>query len=249
MNTPSSQLCGTPLGNAGPPASFLQQLLNEINGTATPTGARKAAPKGETPRSHTDSRATGRRTPSVWVGGTAVAEDARHKLCAADEARRGRASNQATDGTPETYEMSTYLLTPSSLGSFSSSSSSLNRPLAYKPSEEDQDTRGCHCAASTEITGDDVTQSMEGWAHGTLDKPPLTFTKQPVWSAADVATSRSPPLFCDVDSDVSSTPPSPPSEAPTSALTTNSTNTTYACDGSSPLHDSPYISRRFLPMR
>jgi hypothetical protein len=72
----------TPYNHSGatlstePSRTLLQKLLGEINGAPTPTV-----------RSRTSSISRPTPTRPVWTGGASIAEDARRKLRAADEAR------------------------------------------------------------------------------------------------------------------------------------------------------------------
>lgn len=81
MPTPFSQAAHSGIV---PSSSYLQQLLEEIQGAATPTVLRDR-PSPPSPPSATPSR----RSSSVWIGGASIARDARDKLRAADQAHYG----------------------------------------------------------------------------------------------------------------------------------------------------------------
>lgn len=98
MSTPSHPLSSAPLANAGPPRTVLQKLLEEIHGSATPTVLRDLGTSHASPKHHCESTA---RPPSVWIGGAPVAQDARKKLWAADEARLRKTSQHSIDGATD----------------------------------------------------------------------------------------------------------------------------------------------------
>ena len=90
MSTPSRRLSGASyFTNSGPSRSVLQKLLEEINGSETPTAPRDVDTPQVTPRPRSDS---------VWVAGGSMAEDARCKLRAADEARQRKLAENNTNG-------------------------------------------------------------------------------------------------------------------------------------------------------
>ncbi|KAF1998475.1 hypothetical protein P154DRAFT_577820 [Amniculicola lignicola CBS 123094] len=89
MTTPCDRrLSGGPSANSGPNRSVLHKLLQEISGfdptVATPNQI--LTPKNS-PTSRGRPRADSVTQPSVWVAGGTIAQDARDKLRAADEAR------------------------------------------------------------------------------------------------------------------------------------------------------------------
>jgi hypothetical protein len=94
MTTPTRRPSLQSSNSNGPSASILRQLLDEISGTTTTTPTRRDT-TSTTPRSLPPSRGyrSGRAT-SIWVGGTDVAQDAREKLRAADEARHKKTSRR-----------------------------------------------------------------------------------------------------------------------------------------------------------
>lgn len=92
MSSPSRRLSGAPDTNTGPSRSVLQQLLEEINGPDNPTAPRHTRNFQGTPKPI--------RSTSAWVAGSSIAQDARAKLRAADEARQRKLSVNSTDGTP-----------------------------------------------------------------------------------------------------------------------------------------------------
>jgi hypothetical protein len=92
MTTPTRRPSLRSSNSNGPSGSILRQLLDEINGTTTPT---RRDTTSTTPRSLPSSRGSrSARTASIWVGGTDVAQDAREKLRAADEARHKKTSRR-----------------------------------------------------------------------------------------------------------------------------------------------------------
>ncbi|KAH6629079.1 hypothetical protein C7974DRAFT_453644 [Boeremia exigua] len=86
--------------NTGPSCRVLQQLLEEINrGTSPREVSSKRASRSLT---QTRSRSSSQlQSSSVWIGGSALALDAREKLRAADEARRQMTAANTIDGSPD----------------------------------------------------------------------------------------------------------------------------------------------------
>lgn len=98
MTTPSSRLSGAPFSNAGPNQTMLQKLLEEINGTQPTAVSPITDSTHVAPRSHSDSVT---RPASMWVASSAVAQDARDKLRALDEARQRKRSINSSDDAPD----------------------------------------------------------------------------------------------------------------------------------------------------
>ncbi|KAJ4983969.1 hypothetical protein SVAN01_10524 [Stagonosporopsis vannaccii] len=96
MATPVSYThhCGA---NSGPSPQELQQLWEKLNGNSA-SDDRKSLRSSAGTRSRSSSR---RHSTSVWVGGSSIAQDARGKLRAADEARRRRVAGNAIDGSSD----------------------------------------------------------------------------------------------------------------------------------------------------
>jgi hypothetical protein len=110
MTTPYSEpnsSCGL---STAPSRTLLQQLLEEINGASST----RTALNGSSPPSpvSTYSRSSSQNhSPSVWVGGSTLARDARCKLRAADEARRRKVAANAIDGVPNLHTPGLCLVT------------------------------------------------------------------------------------------------------------------------------------------
>ena len=97
MASPSRRLSDVPhLSNAGPNRSVLQELLEEINGEA-PHVIRRVTGSMEARGSLRPRRDLLTRSTSVWVPTSAIAQDARDKLRALDEARDRRRSAHGTN--------------------------------------------------------------------------------------------------------------------------------------------------------
>jgi hypothetical protein len=86
----------TPL-NAGPSRTLLQQLLEEINGAPTAPTAHNGCTSQSTSRTRSSSQT---HSPSVWVNDTPLAQDARDKLRAADEAHQRTVAVNTIDCAP-----------------------------------------------------------------------------------------------------------------------------------------------------
>jgi hypothetical protein len=222
MTTPTRQPDGAPLPDRVPSSSFLQHLLEEISGSATPTVVRERTATRSAPRQHA-SPSAGRRTSSVWVGGTSTAEETRHQLRAADEARVRRDSVAADDHPREVSRSAPYLHAscfdafPSSSRSSTSSSPSDPPPDSLRPIATIRETTsaGRNRAHSRPTMG--ALQIPESAAAACQHMPP-----------DDIDRTASPLIFCDIDSDISSTPS--PTEPPTSALSAALTDATFASD-------------------
>ena len=220
MTTPNRRPSGVPLHNLAPSGSFLQQLLEEISGSGTPAVLRNRATPQGTLRRQPVSNAS-RRSSSAWVGGTSIAEDARQKLRAADEARLRTIPVSGNDGAPETTRPTLRLHIPQ-----------FNAPVVP------QDTR-----SSTPSPGDPclpLTAFREKFTHGAGDaetdrsRPSaglrLTIpTTQPSLGFSEATGLASPLIICDVDSDSPNT--ISPSEPPTSAISGTLTDATTVSDG------------------
>jgi hypothetical protein len=222
MTTPTH----APLQNPMPSSSFLQQLLEEINGSDTPTVLRnRDSPTGT--HHARPSPQEDRRASSVWVGGSSVAQDARKKLRAADETRMRRTSVSGHDGTPDVARPILHIETPF----FDAlSSSSCKSPPSFGPSNP-QLSAQVKIAVNGSVAPPAVFD-MESLIHDRPDGGQASsgfpmYTMQPSVHR-HVTRTGSPLIFCDVDSDLSSSPS--PTEPPTSAISTVLTDTTTASD-------------------
>lgn len=104
MATPHSRSNSNNALSTGPSRTLLQQLLEEINGApSTRTGRNNSPPLSSLPSPPSiGSRSSSQvSSPSIWVGGSTLAQDTRGKLRAADEARRQKAAAHAVDGAPD----------------------------------------------------------------------------------------------------------------------------------------------------
>jgi hypothetical protein len=100
MSSPTCRLSDANFSSGGPSQSVLQNLLEEIDRTDKMHGRPRADSLayhrvGSLPYRIPASRAGSithplRQAPSLWVGGSSAAEDARKKLRALDEARQRR---------------------------------------------------------------------------------------------------------------------------------------------------------------
>jgi hypothetical protein len=95
MSSPSRRNSDIPRTDDGPPPSLLQQLLEEINGHKNPLiSSRQIHTRTDTPKTVT-------HTSSVWCRGGKIAQDARAKLRAMDEARQRKISTSSLDSIPD----------------------------------------------------------------------------------------------------------------------------------------------------
>jgi hypothetical protein len=109
MATPLSRSNSNGALSTGPSRTLLQQLLEEISGASSSRSRHDDSPPPSPPLSSPSppssySRSSSQNfSPSVWVGGSILAQDAREKLRAADEARWRRAAVNAVDGAPDLH--------------------------------------------------------------------------------------------------------------------------------------------------
>lgn len=97
MATPHSGSNSNSALSSGPSRTLLQQLLEEINGAASARTTCSESPL-QSPASSYSRSSSQIHSPSVWVGGSILAKDARDKLRAADEARLRKLAANAIDG-------------------------------------------------------------------------------------------------------------------------------------------------------
>jgi len=143
---------------------------------------------------------TTKRPPSVWVHGNTLAQDAREKLRAADEARSRRTNTLGIDGT-------------SSSGSSDSNTSS---PVGHDIHGTGNDNT-LH-SANRRATSDAALPHRRP-ALGKLKIPSSRFIIQSIPCGVPGDVLVSPLMF--VDSDISSSPS--PTDPPTSATSTDAT--------------------------
>ena len=98
MATPLSRSNSATALNTGPPRTLLHQLLEEIS-RAGPSQTTRNDTVSQSPSSTRSWSSSQTHSPSVWVGGSSIARDARDKLRAADEARLRKVAANAIDGT------------------------------------------------------------------------------------------------------------------------------------------------------
>jgi hypothetical protein len=228
MTTPDRRYSGTPLQRLAPSGSFLQQLLEEISGASPSNAHREQLTPQNNPTTH-PAQAQSRRLSSVWVGGTSIAQDAREKLRAADEARLYKPSISGHDGAPDTPRPRLQLRIPRynapahSLDTHSTASTPGN--LSSSPKVRLEPTT--HGTGST--TSHDVQVPRPRPRHrpsaGIL-RPPVSATNntQPSMGYSEATGLASPLIICDADSDTSKTPS--PLEEPLSATSDTLTDAT-----------------------
>lgn len=221
MATPTRQLIGDPLQNLGPSSSFLQQLLDEINGTRPSSAPPQRQVTSTGTSATTPSTQRSRRTSSVWMGGGPMAQDARQKLRAADEARLRKTQTGNRTAAPVKQTPKLRLQVPDFKLTTPIKGSSPISPLgtAYfddvwgesdRTRQPPPTPRPVKSAPSKPV-GDDSRLPIS-----------TIHVSQPT-TAGIVLGTDSPLIFCDVDSDTTSTP-SP--EEPTSAISGTGTDAT-----------------------
>ena len=95
--------------STGTSRTLLQQLLEEISGDPSTRSRRDDRPLPSPPLSSPSPPSSYSRfssqghAPSVWVGGSILAQDAHEKLRAADEARWRKAVANSIDGAPDLH--------------------------------------------------------------------------------------------------------------------------------------------------
>ncbi|KAJ8115369.1 hypothetical protein OPT61_g2961 [Boeremia exigua] len=100
MATPYRRSSGGEAVDTGPPRHMLQRLLDEISATSS-AGTFHAEQPMSAPASIRSWSPSLPQPSSVWVGGSAVALDAREKLRAVDEARWQNGAVSVIDGNPD----------------------------------------------------------------------------------------------------------------------------------------------------
>lgn len=235
MTTPSSRTSTVAPPSHVPSSSVLRQLLEEIKGSDTPTILRNSCTPNYTLRSPPGLEKT-RVTPTVWVGGTSIAQEAREKLRAADEARYCKPVDTVSDGISDTR---TEEDKPRKAGNGGSSQSPIKKVIFSQ--------------ASVKVSSKDGGAEDDSYLKGQMPCPrskpsilcfsnPANITAASYWCSERFAGMTSPPMFCDVDCDTSSTPS--PTDPPTSAISTDSTDrTTITSARSSPPSDMSKHSR------
>jgi hypothetical protein len=224
MTTPTHQPKGAPLQNLVPSSSFLQQLLEEINGSGTPTVLRERLISQGPPCPNASPNGS-RRASSVWIGGGPIAQEACEQLRAADEARLRGTTVVAHDGSPDVLRPTVALHTLC----FDSASSSSDRSSASLSPRESHRT-GADYTATARATSNGIHSAPHlRCTAGVLRVPDSnTFDPQlPLYNGLD--RTESPRIFCDIDSDISATPS--PAEAPTSVLSAGLTDATSISGG------------------
>ncbi|CBX96220.1 hypothetical protein IAQ61_001398 [Plenodomus lingam] len=234
--TPSPRPSDLSLCNPGPSSSFLKKLLKEINGEDSHASKSSNTSQRTTAVSHPKSY--GPRT--VWVGGASMAQDARDKLRVADEARLQRASLQGTDGTPaleSPSRVTTSLSLTSSTSSRSSSTDITGMNADEKSLGKQATLRGILRGSCNKAASPPQQPNISG-----LRLPSTRFLLPPDGSIDRPNAPSSPLMFCDIDSDISLTPPD--TEPPTSAATDEST---LASTWSASILPSPMSGRSMSP--
>ena len=99
MATPYSQSNSSSDLSTGPSRALLLQLLEDINGAPLTRKVRSESPL-QSPASTQSRSSAQNHSPSGWVGGSSIAQDARDKLRTADEVRQRRAAANTINSAP-----------------------------------------------------------------------------------------------------------------------------------------------------
>jgi hypothetical protein len=185
-----------------PSRTLLQKLLEEINGAPTPTVL----------RSRTSSIAS-RPVPTrpIWIDGASIAEDARRKLRAADEARIRHGTSSAVDSAASSVKPGIRVDSPS-LHRHSVSAIKHTRTLYNEPPPDPVSNPHDYLR----FMSSDVRPGT-----GEL-RVETSFFDQPVSSDDIITKPLSPLVFSDADFETGSSCSRnsvSPTEAPTSATT------------------------------
>lgn len=215
MATPYSRSNSNGALSTGPSRTLLQQLLEEINGVSSTRTARNESPS-QSPASTYSQSSSQNHSPSCWVGGSTLAQDARDKLRAADEAHRRKVAANTIDGAPDLQTprlcLDTALPDESGRGAYAGFQRTPD-PVRY-PHEYMQ-----HMLKGSPLSTDaGLSQGMQSRGNNLLhlQAPPLGNTIPP---------SLSPLIFSDVYFDDSSSlsPQTETTVSPTEALTSAAT--------------------------
>lgn len=244
MATPVERPGVAPNAQPGRSQSFLKQLLDGIKGAGPPT-VLQDQPKTKVTERTPPARVGSRRGSSVWVGGTSIAQEAREKLREADQARALKAIETASQGVVDSRRASLRIVT-SGLNDLSASSDgntaessfyeSCSSPSATQENAENQ-------LSQSTLFGKAEALHQRRTVGGLRLPGSVAFSAHPFEAPDDAFAPDSPPMFCDIESDITVTPS--PTEAPTSAISTALTDATSVTEeGSGTPSDSRSISRK-----
>lgn len=215
MTTPTRQSSSVAFQNFVSSGSFLQQLLEEINGPGTPTLLHDRT----TSQFHGSRQALAGR-----VSGTAIIQDCCEKPRAANKARMQETSDSGTNSTPDVLKRTSHLHAQC-FDSPSSSSTGSSPRDKFLPSP----VRGG-------ITSCDTCSVVSSAAGSSRFRPTVDDLRLPASTMHDMQSSTpdysarpNSPLFCyALDFNTSSTPS--PTDPPTSATSTALTDATIVLD-------------------
>lgn len=215
MATPYSRSNSVTSFNAGPSRTLLHQLLEEITGAPTASAGRtkslSQSPSSTWSSSHDPS-------PSVWVGGAAFAQDARHKLRVADEAHQRRASVNSADSTPGRQTPTLHLDT----SSLQPVPDEYENGLVSGVQQTPDPVRNPHDYMHYMMKGSPLSTTV-GLSPAAQGHDHTSIHLQAPHFGNDLPQPLSPLMFSDVDFDFSSSPltktTASPTEAPISAAT------------------------------
>lgn len=220
MATPYSRSSSNASLNAGPSRTLLQQLLEEINGAPTP----RRAPNESTSHSPSSTHSWSSshiHSPSVWVGGSSFAQDARDKLRAADQARRQRSASGDVDGASDLKTPVLRLDTSGSQMQNAASDEAGENPDSG-PHQTPDPVKYPHEYMQYMMKGSPIS-TTGGPTPSSKEHDSTPFHLQAPVLRNDSHQPLSPLIFNDVDFDLSSSPrtetTASPTEAPPSAAT------------------------------
>lgn len=245
MATPTRQPSGNTLQNLGPSGTFLQQLLEEINGTRPSSAPPQPQVTSIGMLPTRLSTQSSRRTSSVWMGGGLPAQDARQKLRAADEARLRKASTGCGNTEPVKRPPALRLHVPDFAFPAPTAGSVPISPL--DTSHFDQTWGESDSAKEPPPTPRPEKSARSRPVLSRLRIPVSTmYVSQPTTAGVVLGTESS-TISCDINSDISSTPST--TDPPTSALSNTFTDATSVSGSAQDAHmQSGGHSRKPAPL-
>ncbi|KZM21377.1 hypothetical protein ST47_g7486 [Ascochyta rabiei] len=229
MATPYGPAENSAILNTGPSRTLLQQLLEEISG-ASPTPTVRNGSTSQAPGSTQSWTASQNHSPSAWASGSCIAQDARDKLRAADEAHQRRSVHETADNAPNLQTTMLHLDALALQTQNATSDEYGNRPvftasLTPDPVRHPHDYTQC-------MTKGNSSSTILGLSPASQGHPNTPFQPyEPLFSSP--SRPLSPLIFSDVDFESSSLSPQTettisPTEAPISGATVHTAEESWA---------------------
>lgn len=225
MTAPYSRSNSVTAVNAGPSRTLLHQLLEEISGALTDRTARNES-ISHSPSSTKSWSSSQAHSPSVWVGGSSIAQHARDKLRAADEVRLRSVATSTTDGASDLQTSMLRLDTPRLDATLDQHEKGL-----LTGSHQTPDPVRCPYDYMQHMMKGSLISTAVGLSPAANGHDNTPFHLQAPPFGDDIPRCLSPLIFSDVEFDDSpllspqTEPTASPTEAPTSAATV------YTVDG------------------